>query len=136
MKTVHLLRVDRSAANFADLITAAQADGLRIGWLDLENLSPAPASLEAAAQIGVLRAVSVAAGRTVAVKPLRGAPVLKDLLREHFRGSRLVLILGAVDAPALTQNGKSWSVQTVDGKVFNWTTDQLVARLRKARPFG
>ncbi len=136
MKTVHLLRVDRSAANFADLVTAAQAGGMRIGWLDLENLAAAPAALEAAAQTGVLRAVSVAAGRTVAVKPHRGAPVLKDHLREYFRGCRLVLVLGAVDAAVLTPDGQSWTVRAADGKVFNWTTHQLVARLRKARPFG
>ena len=136
MKTVHLLRVDRSAANFANLITAAQAGGMRIGWLDLENLSPAPASLESAAELGVLRAVAVAPQRIIALKPLRGTPVLKDLLREHFRGCQLVLVLGAVDAPTLKPEMQSWVVQAEGGKRFEWTTDQLVARLRKPRPFG
>ena len=136
MKMPHLLRVDRSASHFASLIVATQDAGLRVGWLDLENLNPAPESLEAAAELGVLRAVSVAVGRTVAVKPLRGTPVVMDLLREYFRGCQLVLVLGAIEAPILKLDGEAWTVLAADGKAFNWTTDQLVARLRKAKPFG
>jgi hypothetical protein len=136
MKMPHLLRVDHSASQFASLIVATQEAGMRVGWLDLENLNPAPESLEAAAELGVLRAVSVAVGRTVAVKSLRGTPVVKDLLREHFRGCQLVLVLGAIEAPHLTSDGEAWSVHAADAMAFNWTTDELVARLRKAKPFG
>jgi hypothetical protein len=136
MKTIHLLRVDRSAAHFAELVAAVQSGGLRVGWLDLENFAPAPASLESAAALGVLRAVAMTPQRVITVKPLRGTPVMKDLLREHFRGCQLVLVLGAVDAPILEPDHENWSVKAPGGSRFEWTTAELVARLRKPRPFS
>ena len=111
MKTPHLLRVDDAPDRFAPLIAAARALGLRIGWLDLGGRAASgPAVLEMAAGLGVLRAVAVGEGRTVAVKPMRGAPVLEDLLREHFRGCVLVLVRGEVDAPSLRSEGDAWIV--------------------------
>jgi len=96
LKTPHLLRVDDAPGRFAPLIDAARALGLRIGWLDLGGATtPVPEALETAAALSVLRAVAVGEGRTVTVKPMRGAPVLKDLLREHFRGCVMVLVRGA-----------------------------------------
>ncbi|HYN22970.1 MAG TPA: hypothetical protein VE078_18565, partial [Thermoanaerobaculia bacterium] len=84
MKAPHLLRVEEDPEQFASVVEAARAEGLRVGWLELAEVAPLPEVLECAAALGVLRAVSVGNGRTVAVKPMRGAPVLKDVLREHF----------------------------------------------------
>lgn len=136
MRTPHLLRVDEGPDRFAPLVEAARALGLRIGWLELEaSPAPVPEPLEAAAALGVLRAVAVGGGRTVAVKPLRGAPVLKDLLREHFRGCALVLVQGELDAPALGPDGDGWRVAPPGAAVLRYTADQLAAALRKPRPW-
>jgi hypothetical protein len=109
MTAPHLLRVSDPPERFAALIEAARAEGLRVGWLELSApTEPVPPVLESAAGLGVLRAVAVGEGRTVAVKPLRGAPVLRDVLREHFRGCALVLVRGEVDAPVLRPDGEGW----------------------------
>jgi hypothetical protein len=135
LKAPHLLRVEEDPEPFASLIEAARAEGLRVGWLELAEAAPLPAVLESAAGLGVLRAVSVGNGRTVAVKPLRGAPVLKDVLREHFLGCALVLVRGAVDAPRLRQQAEGWIVEVREeaGKAFS--TEKLVAELRSPHAF-
>jgi hypothetical protein len=98
MRGPHLLRVAAEPAAFAPLLAALAAAGLRAGWLELGppgalGASGAlPASLEAAATLGMARAVAAGGGRSVAVKALRGAPVLRDLLREHFAGCAVVLV--------------------------------------------
>lgn len=136
MKSPHLLRVEEEPAHFAPLIEAARALGLRIGWLELDADSrPVPESLEIAASFGVLRAVSVGEGRTVAVKPLRGQPVLRDLLREHFQGCALVLVRGEVAAPLLTIREASWIVSPPGAASRSFTMEQLAAALRKPAPF-
>lgn len=136
MKAPHLLRVEDDPQRFASLIEAARALGLRVGWLDLGALpAPVPEPLEAAAGLGVLRAVSVGEGRVVAVKPLRGAPVLKDLLREHFRGCVLVLVRGEVDAPLLVPGEDGWSVTPRETASRRYATEDLAAALRKPRPW-
>jgi hypothetical protein len=109
LKVPHLLRVSEPPERFAVLIEAARAEGLRVGWLELDGeAEPVPGVLGSAAGLGALRAVSVGAGRTVSVKPLRGEPVLRDLLREPFRGCALVLVRGEVDAPVLRPEGAAW----------------------------
>ena len=137
MKSPHLLRVDDAPERFASLVEAARALGLRIGWLELGAApAPVPESLESAAGLGVLRAVSVGEGRTVAVKPLRGAPVLKDLLREHFQGCALVLVKGEVDAPSLhTEDGTSWRLALTGNASRLFSTSQLATILRKPHPW-
>ena len=96
----------------------------------------APPDLERAAAMGCLRAVAAGAGRTVAVKPLSGPPVLRDLLREHFLGCRLVLVRGAADAPLLTPAaGAAWAVTPTAGAARSYTMDELAAALRKPRPW-
>jgi hypothetical protein len=136
MKSPHLLRVDDSPERFAPLIEVARALGLRIGWLDLEaTTSPVPALLEGAAALGVLRAVAVGEGRTVAVKPLRGAPVLKDLLREHFRGCALVLVRGEVEAPWLRLEGEGFVVAPPGAASRSYTPEKLAETLRKPNPW-
>ncbi|HSS51975.1 MAG TPA: hypothetical protein VLX28_23790 [Thermoanaerobaculia bacterium] len=142
MKSPHLLRVTDPPDRFASLIETARALKLRIGWLDwpiTPSERPAASSLEAAADVGVLRAVAVGEGRTVSVKPLRGRPVLKDLLREHFLGCALVLVRGDVDAPALEPDGDGWSVQlpgSSERASCRLTTVELSEALRKPRPWG
>jgi hypothetical protein len=142
LKSPHLLRVTLPPDRFASLIEAARALKLRIGWLDWPGTPggtgdcPAPSSLEVAADLGVLRAVAVGEGRTVSVKPLRGRPVLKDLLREHFLGCALVLVRGEVDAPVLEPDGDGWRLQLPENSSRRLTTSDLAEALRKPRPWG
>ncbi|MFL6196984.1 MAG: hypothetical protein ACJ75H_22555 [Thermoanaerobaculia bacterium] len=137
MKSPHLLRVEDPPDRFAPLIDAARTLGLRIGWLDLGvPVAPLPEPLETAAGLGVLRAVSVEENRTVAVKPLRGATVLKDLLREHFRGCALVLIHGAADAASLRIEEDAWIVTPPGAASRRYATADLALALRKPRPWG
>jgi hypothetical protein len=136
MKVPHLLRVEGDPVQFAPLIEAARSLGLRIGWLDLDGASsPVPKTLDVAAGLGVLRAVSVGEGRTVAVKPLRGAPVLKDLLREHFQGCALVLVRGDVEAPALRIENDGWIVAPTGAASRRYTAHDLAVALRKPHPW-
>ena len=116
----HLLRVDRPADAYASLIEAVHAAGERVGWLELSPPSIVPPELEAAAERGVLRAVAVGGGRSVAAKPLKGPPVLRDLLREHFRGCLLVLVRGelpegAEPIPHLEPAGDGWRIMIEEG---------------------
>ncbi len=134
MKRIHVLRAEEDAAGFESLISAIRADGGRVGWLDLDLTDPVPPSLVTPASLDVLRAVAVGPSLAVAVKPMRGEPVLRDLLREHFRGCRLVLVAGEVDAPLLTREGDGWTVHTGSGERKH-STDELVRALRKPRPF-
>lgn len=156
MKRIHLLQSAAGPEALADLIAAARAAGLRIGWLDLS--APPPATpLDAAAAAGASRAVAVGAGRAVSVKHTAGPPVLRDLLREHFPGCALVVVRpgdggpgpedGAPDGPGaelaglplLEPAGEGWRVVRGSGSgaasALELTTAELVARLRRARPW-
>ncbi len=136
MKSPHLLRVEEDPTRFAPLGEAARALGLRIGWLELDaDSGPVPESLEIAASLGALRAVSVREGRTVAVKPLRGQPVLRDLLREHFQGCALVLVCGEVAAPLLTIREDAWIVSSPGAASRSYTVEQFAAALRQPDPW-
>lgn len=135
MKRPHLLRVSREARSFETLVAAAKTEGMRVGWLML-GAPTVPEPLAEAAALGVLRAVAVGEGRTIAVKPVRGEPVLEDLLREHFLGCRLVLVAGDLELPRLEPAGEDWAVTLSDGSTRQWTTAQLVARLRQPEPFS
>ena len=163
MKAPHLLRADGPPELYAPLFRAARAEGLRLGWLDaaagvevfasaegalpedrgaLRSApppAPVPERLEAAAALGALRAVAVGGGRSVAVKPLRGTAVLRDLLREHFRGCAAVLVAGAgapADAPVLAADGDGWTVRPAGAAAVRLGAEELVRRLRKPRPWG
>jgi hypothetical protein len=136
LKSPHLLRVDDPPEAFASLVEAARALGLRIGWLELGGTAhPVPPVLEVAAGLGVLRAVEVGQGRSVALKPMRGAPVLKDLLREHFRGCALVLVRGDVEAPSLALEDGDWRVQPPGEASRRLTAADLAETLRKPHPW-
>ncbi len=146
----HLLLADGPVVTFGRLIAALRHDGARAGWLEWsspsELESPSgpescvaatyPESLDVAAGQGVLRAVAIGGGRSVAVKPMRGAPVLRDVLREHFRGCRLVLVVGEVDAPKLEPDGEDWKITVPGRAAMRWTTEKLIAALRKPSPWG
>lgn len=139
MKTPYLLRVEDPPETFRSLIETARSQGMRIGWLDLgassEMTAPVPETLSAAADLGVLRAVAVGEGRAVSVKPLRGAPVLKDLLREHFQGCALVLVRGQLeDAPALAPENDGWRISPPRLASRRSSTEDFVASLRRPHP--
>jgi hypothetical protein len=131
----HLLRVAAPAEVFAPLFAAAREAGLRMGWLELAPPECVPPSLERAAACGALRAVAVGGGRAVAVKPRRGAPVLRDLVREHFAGCGAVLGVGELDAPLLDADGDGWRVSAAGGG-RRLSTAELLAELRRPRPFS
>ena len=134
----HLLRVTRPVVEFEDLIAAVRHQGGRVGWLELAGRAapaPVPGSLAAAADRGVLRAVAVGGGTAVAVKPLRGEPVLRDVLGEHFRGCQLVLVTGEIDAPLLEPRDEAWELSRPGGTGERWTTERLVAALARPRPW-
>ena len=103
MQRIHILRVDSPASAYAPLLASVKRLGHRLGWL---HWRPGQASgdalgsdLEGAAAQPFLRAVSVRRDRSVAVKGIAGGAVLKDVLREHFRGCLAVLVDGEVPAP-------------------------------------
>jgi hypothetical protein len=120
----HALRVAEESDAFRALFAAVQEQGERAGWLDLEA--------ERAGELadGAWKAVSVEPHRTVAVKARRGPPVLRDLLREHFRGCRLVLVRGPAPLPVLRPRGDDWELEGFDGGVRRLTTAELVRALR------
>lgn len=136
MKAPHLLRIEDPPESFASLVEAARIEGLRVGWLELAEVSPLPEVLESAAGLGVLRAVSVGGGRTVAVKPLRGAPVLKDVLREHFLGCAVVLVRGEEDAPRLRPEGEGWVLEVPEHAGQPLNTAQLLGKIRSPLPLA
>lgn len=142
----HLLRVDRTMLEFAAFVAALRQDGRRAGWLEWApgHQPPVPASPEVG-EAGVLRAVTVDAERTVAIKQLRGAPVLRDVLREHFRGCAVVLVRGESESeseigapllePAAGETGAAgWRI-VLHGTARDISTEALVAALRRPHPF-
>jgi hypothetical protein len=148
LKQPHLLRVEEGPEGFAPLLAALAAAGLRAGWLELGPAEPAAASLESAAALGARRAVAAGGGRSVAVKVLRGEPVLRDLLREHFPGCALVLVrvrgaeppapagVPLAPAPALFPSGDGWRIARAgDAAAQQFDTPGLLAALRRPRPW-
>ena len=92
-------------------------------------MTSTPKGLEEAATTGVLRAVAVADGRVVSVKPVRGAVVLEDLMREHFRGCLLVLVRGGEDLVRLRADGDCWQLRTPAGAALRRSTTELLDSL-------
>ena len=135
MKRIHLLRVEGQADEYVDLIEALRADGRRVGWLDLGPVQ-VPTALTLASETGVLRAVAVDEGVTVAVKPRAGSAVMKDLLREYFVGCAVVLVRGGEGLPCLSAEKEHWLLEVPGAASRMLDTDGLVAVLRKPRPFG
>lgn len=133
MRAPALVAVSAPPAAFAALFAAARARGERIGWLDWSD-EPAPhGELDAAAALGALRAVAVGAGRTVAVKRLAGAPVLRDLVREHFLGCGVVLIRGRAGTPSIAPAATGFRVETTPGRSRELAAEEALAELLRPR---
>ena len=101
MRTPALVAVNEEPHAFLSLFAAARERGVRVGWLDLARDAELPEPLAGAVSAGAFKAVATAGGRAVTAKALRGAPVLRDLLREHFLGCALVLVRGRDGRPRL-----------------------------------
>lgn len=132
MKTPVLLCVDGPAEQFASLFAAAKAAGLRFGWLALNAPVDPPPPLQAAPLLAAFRAVAVGDGRAVSVKPMKGRPVLRDLLREYFLGADVVLVAGLELFPRLAARGDGpWKLVESATASRLYTTEELLVRLRK-----
>lgn len=132
MKTPVLLAVDGPAEAYASLFTAAQAAGLRIGWLVMNAPVEPPPPLQAPPLLAAFRAVAVGNGRSLAMKPMKGEAVLRDLLREHFLGADVVLVAGLELFPRLTARGDGpWNLVESATASRTYTTEELLVRLRK-----
>lgn len=134
MTPPHLLRVDAEPDLYAPIVEAVRALDLRVGWLDLALPPPVAGDLAAAAALGTLRAVAAGGDRVLVLKPLRGDPVLRDLLREHFRGCALVLVRGEVEAPLLRAEGDRWTVTVPGAAAHAFSAPSLAEVLRTPRP--
>lgn len=132
MKTPVLLAVDEPAEAYAKLFAAAKSAGLRVGWLALDASFEPPPPLQAPPLLEAFRAVAVGEGRSLALKPMKGKPVLRDLLREHFLGADVVLVAGLALFPRLTARGEGpWSLAESATASRLYTTEELLGRLRK-----
>ncbi|HVR30338.1 MAG TPA: hypothetical protein VMS86_12480 [Thermoanaerobaculia bacterium] len=136
----HALRVEEGSEAFRSLLVAVREQGERVGWLELDAAARPDAAASAAAgaigrilEDGAWKAVVVEEGRSVAVKIRRGPPVLRDLLREHFRGCRVVLVRGDLALPTLRRRGADWDLEGLDGEVRRLGTMDLVRALRAPR---
>lgn len=135
MRTPVLLAVDSNADDFAPLFKAATAAGVRIGWLVFDAPVEPPPALQSPPLLEAFRAVAVGNLRSIALKPMKGKPVLRDLLREHFLGADVVLVAGLDLYPRLTprpDDGEgAWHLaeSVTAGRVYS--TAELLVRLRK-----
>lgn len=134
-----LLRVTAPAADFAPLVAAARGLDLRVGWLELTPPEP-PTLLAAALAAGCAKAVEIGPGGSLAAKTRPGPPVLRDVLREHYRGTSLVLIRGEgalVLPPALASlepTAEGFVLVTPDGQRETVAAEPLARRLRGKPP--
>ncbi len=134
MKAPALVAVEAAPEAFAALFAAARAAGVRLGWLDLAGpAAPAPPDLEVAAALGARRAVAIGGGRALTVKPLAGAPVLRDLLREHFLGCVVVLARGLEGWPRLEPEGESFRLRLAAERARRLDAADLLAELARPR---
>ncbi|MEO8198870.1 MAG: hypothetical protein ABI689_19315 [Thermoanaerobaculia bacterium] len=132
MKAPVLIAVDRPAEEFASLFAAAKAAAVRIGWLAMNAPADPPPPLQAPPLLEAFRAVAVGDGRTIAMKPMKGKAVLRDLLREHFLGADVVLVAGLELFPRLTPRGEGpWNLAESATASRHYTTEELLVRLRK-----
>ena len=132
MKTPVLLAVDGAAEAYAPLFAAAKAAGVRVGWLAWNVQVDPPPPLQAPPLLEAFRAVAVGDGRSLAMKPMQGKAVLRDLLREHFLGADVVLVAGLELFPRLTARGKGpWKLEESATASRLYSTDELLVRLRK-----
>lgn len=133
MRAPALVAVAEPAAAFAALFAAARERGERIGWLEWSEADLVSGDLDEAASLGALRAVGVGAGRTVAVKRVAGAPVLRDLVREHFLGCGLVLVRGRAGTPSIAPSAGGFRVELAPGRSRELDAAAALAELLRPR---
>ena len=126
----HLLSVAGTLEAYRPLLAAAAEARMRLGWLELAAPVVDP-SLEAALGAGAFRAGRVGAGRSLAAKRLVGEAVLRDVVREQFKGCVAVLVVAAADLPRLVADGSDWSLVAVSGERRRLDTPALLALLRR-----
>lgn len=126
-----LVQVSSMAGDFTSLFKAASEAGVRLGWLDLAATPAVVSELAPASEAGALRAVSVSGRHVLSLKTLTGAPVLRDVIREHFTGCRLLLVRGEVDAPLLSADPGGWRVRSSGGDDRVFSTEELLSALRR-----
>jgi hypothetical protein len=132
MKAPVLLAAAEPAEAYAALFAAAKAAGIRLGWLVMNVEVDPPPPLQAPPLLEAFRAVAVGDGRSIALKPMKGRPVLRDLLREHFLGADVVLVSGVELFPRLTARGEGpWKLEESATASRLYTTEELLVRLRK-----
>jgi hypothetical protein len=124
------VRVSASAESFTSLFESARSAAVRVGWLDLVSTPELPCDLSSAAESGALRAVSVNDGRVVSIKSLVGQPVLRDVIREHFTGCRLLLVRGQIEAPELVPRPEGWLLRSLDGVETSYSNEKFLSALR------
>jgi hypothetical protein len=120
-------------AAFAALFAAARERGERIGWLEWSETVAGTGALDEAAELGALRAVGIGAGRTVAVKRVAGAPVPRDLMREHFLGCGLVLVRGRSGTPSIATAAGGFRVELAPGRSRELDAASALAELLRPR---
>ena len=129
MKTPALVAVEAEEREFEALFAAARRRGVRVGWLELAGASALPAPWAERAAAGPAKHLTVGAEGSVAVKPRRGAPVLRDLLREHFVGFELVLVRGHAGAPRLVPQAEEFRLETAGGAPRSLAAEALLDEL-------
>ena len=135
MKAPALVAVDEEPRAFLALFAAARERGVRVGWLDLARDVEVPELLAGAVLAGASKVVSTAGGSSVAVKPMRGTPVLRDLLREHFLGCALVLVRGRDGRPRLAAEAETgtYRLELATERTLRLDAAALVVELLRPR---
>jgi hypothetical protein len=130
-----LVAVDDEPQAFLPLFAAAEQRGVRVGWLDLASAVEIPEPLAGAMGAGAFKAIAAADGSSVAVKARRGAPVLRDLLREHFLGCALVLVRGRDGRPRLAAEAEAgtYRLELAPERTLRLDAAALVAELLRPR---
>lgn len=139
MKKIHLLRVDpgSNVEDFRSLIDAVRADGGRVGWLCWRP--DESADDQELSTNGLLRHVEIDAAGSVARKTRTGPAVLRDVVREHFRGCRVVLVAGEgvgelAELPRPTAVDDGYRVESGES-ARKMSAEDLAARLRRPLSF-
>ena len=127
----HLLRADGPAVDYLPLFEGAAKAGVRLGWLELETPPLLDPALEAQVRAGAFRAVRVGGGHCVTAKAIKGEPVLRDLVREHFKGCLAVLVRSGGGLPLLKATGTGWELEDLTGRRRELSSDALLAYLRR-----
>jgi len=127
----HVVAVSGDVEGFGELISHLGDLGLRCGWLEWREPGLVDQSLGMAVDMGAFRAVAVGEERTVAVKRMKGPAVLRDVVREYFKGCAVVLVVGGPPGlPMLRAKGDGWELRGVDGEVRSLGLEALGGRLR------